>query len=254
VTGAAIRFRDDPWARLPCLVPLALALTLLSQMGFLALLRQPGPRTGIPRPLHVQVVELPVAGPPAAARPAPRTPPARRAPPIPRPRIESPAPRPAAPPTEARIAPPDSTPPTAEEPAPQGSPAPATAPAPPSTPSTPAPSTAEGPPTQAPVAAVPPSSQGAPGGTGNMSARAIYKPMPEVPEALRRNPIELLAVARFRVAANGAAQVELIESTGDPNLNRALLEALARWRFFPAMQGGKPVASTIDVRIPISVK
>jgi outer membrane biosynthesis protein TonB len=33
-----------------------------------------------------------------------------------------------------------------------------------------------------------------------------------------------------------------------------LLEALRRWRFFPGMQDGKPVASTVDIRVPISVK
>jgi protein TonB len=87
-----------------------------------------------------------------------------------------------------------------------------------------------------------------------MSARAIYKPMPEIPEALRRRTIDLVAVARFRVDATGRAQVELVEPTPDPDLNRALLESLKRWRFFPATQAGRPIASTIDVRIPVSVK
>jgi len=87
-----------------------------------------------------------------------------------------------------------------------------------------------------------------------MGARAIYKPLPEIPEALRHRTIEMVAVARFKVAASGAAQVELIEPTSDPDLNRALLDSLKRWRFFPGMQDGKPVASTVDIRIPISVK
>jgi protein TonB len=87
-----------------------------------------------------------------------------------------------------------------------------------------------------------------------MGARAIYKPVPEIPEALRRQNIEVVAVARFRVAASGSAQVDLVEPTSDPDLNRALLESLKRWRFFPAMQDGKPIASTVDIRIPISVR
>jgi protein TonB len=99
---------------------------------------------------------------------------------------------------------------------------------------------------------------GTPGGTGfgggKGGARAIYKPLPEVPEALRTQRIDVVAVARFRVAANGSAQVELIELTADPELNRALLDALRRWRFFPGMNDGKPVPSTVDVRIPISVR
>jgi periplasmic protein TonB len=87
-----------------------------------------------------------------------------------------------------------------------------------------------------------------------MGARALYKPMPELPDALRQRNMEMVAVARFSVAADGSAQVALIEPTSDPDLNRALLDSLKRWKFFPAMQDGKPVASNIDIRIPISVK
>jgi protein TonB len=87
-----------------------------------------------------------------------------------------------------------------------------------------------------------------------MGARAIFKPLPELPDALRQRNIETVAVARFRVAANGSAQVELIEPTSDPELNQALIASLKRWRFFPAMQDGKPVASNVDIRVPISVK
>ena len=78
--------------------------------------------------------------------------------------------------------------------------------------------------------------------------------MPELPEALRRRAIEVVAVARFSVTASGTAQVELTEPTPDPELNRALLDSLRRWRFFPAMRNGRPAASTIDIRIPISVR
>ena len=91
-------------------------------------------------------------------------------------------------------------------------------------------------------------------GGGNTGARAISQPLPEIPDALRHRSIEIIAVARFKVAANGSAQVELTGPTADSDLNRALLESLRRWRFFPAMQDGKPVASTVEIRIPISVR
>jgi periplasmic protein TonB len=87
-----------------------------------------------------------------------------------------------------------------------------------------------------------------------MGARALYQPLPEIPEELRRRAIDLVAVARFRVAANGSAEVELIEPTSDAALNRALIETLKKWRFFPALEGGKPQASTIEIRIPISIR
>jgi protein TonB len=87
-----------------------------------------------------------------------------------------------------------------------------------------------------------------------MSARAIYRPLPEIPETLRRRNIDVVAVALFRVAADGSAQVELVQATFDPRLNRALTDTLKTWRFFPALDNGKPIASTIEIRIPISVK
>jgi protein TonB len=89
---------------------------------------------------------------------------------------------------------------------------------------------------------------------GSMSARALYRPLPEVPESLRHRDVELLAVARFQVAADGSAQVELVEPTSEPALNQSLLAMLRTWRFFPALEDGRPVVSTIDIRIPISVK
>jgi protein TonB len=247
----AIRLRDDPWSRLPWLVPAALILTLLSQIGFLSLLRQPANQAA-PRPVDVQIVELPVTVP-AAPQPTPPAPPARRPPPPPKARVEPPAPRPTPPQPEARVeVPRDPTPPVATDPA-----APAAAAATVPVPAAPSvPSATTGPPAETPVAALPPSRgpKGPPGGTENMSARAIYKPLPEIPESLRRRTMELVAVARFRVTAGGGAEVELTEPTSDPDLNRALIETLKRWRFFPAMQSGKPVASTIEIRIPISVK
>src|SRR6266404_4352117 len=239
MSGHSIRLRDDPWQRLPWLLPLALLVTALSQMGFLLLLRQPSAPPAAPRPVSVQVVELPVA-------PVRKPPPTRRPEPSP--------PRLTPPPVETRVeAPRDPTPAVEADPSTQAPAPSATVPAPPATAS---PGPLAGSSTQAPVAALPSvrGPEGPPSGTDTMSARAIYKPMPEIPESLRHRSVELVAVARFRVTVNGSAQVELTRPTSDPDLNRALLETLKRWRFFPAMQAGKPVASTIDIRIPISVK
>ncbi len=87
-----------------------------------------------------------------------------------------------------------------------------------------------------------------------MGARVLYQPKPEIPEQLRRRSLELAALARFHIAADGSAQVELVEPTPDPDLNRSLMETLKKWRFFPELRNGKPVASTLDIRIPISVR
>jgi protein TonB len=226
-----------------------LLVTILSQVGFLSLLRQPSTPAAVPVSVDVQLVALPATVIPPAPRPLPPAPPARRSAPRPKPRAETPIPRP-----ETRVqAPPEPTPAPEAEPSTQASAPAVTVPAPAGPAS---PSATSRPSTQTPLAAVPPvhGPQGPPGGTETMSARALYKPMPEIPESLRHRTIDLVAVARFRVTADGSARVELTEPTSDSDLNRALLDALKRWRFFPATQAGKPVASTIDIRIPISVK
>lgn len=113
---------------------------------------------------------------------------------------------------------------------------------------------------QAPVAAAQltapaESSQRPPGPAGGTSgARAIEQPMPEIPPELRRYALSLVAVVKFTIAADGAAKAELAEATPDPRLNRALLEAFRRWRFFPAMQDGKPISSVLVLRVPIRVE
>jgi protein TonB len=224
--------RDDPWRRLPWLLPAALLLSLLSLAIFLRLLSGP-PMAPAPPPIEITVIEEPPA-PPVAAAPPPDValPPPRPEPPPPEPPPE-PAPVPQAQPVPPPLPPPPATP-RPPRPPPAVPTPPAAAPSPPRPAATPAPAPS-------------------PGG-GNMGARAIYRPLPEIPEALRRRAVELVAVARFRVAADGSAEVELIEPTPDPGLNRTLLETLKKWRFFPAMEDGKPIASSIDIRIPISVR
>jgi len=273
----ALRFDDDPWRRLPWWLTLATALTFASLMGFLRLLEQGPDAVSAPRLLEVQILEPPPRAPepppmpraaPIPARPLPRSveaPPKRTEPARPRPPAPAPDPAPAAP--EPVVAPPVTLPraDAVEPPAPTGEPRPAPSSVVPVNPTGPpsAPSDAHAAGTGAPTSSLPPGPPGPPGaggategvpGGGNMGARAIYNPLPEIPESLRRRSLELVAVARFRVAVNGNAQVELIQPTSEPELNQALLASLRRWRFFPAMQDGKPVASAIEIRIPISVR
>jgi protein TonB len=251
----AIRYEDDPWRRLPWQMPAALLLTLLTLMGFLRLLGPSPDMPSGPRPLELAIVELPPARPVVPAnRPEPAVRP-QAPPPREPPRAE---PRPAVPPGAAPepqldTAPPrEQASPTLVEPAMPEAVAPAPAVEAPPEPSSPsrAPIASVGP-QQSARAAVPAEADR---GGGRVGARAIYRPPLEVPETFRRRTLDVVAVARFTVAANGSAEVALTEPTGDPELNRALLESLKRWRFFPALENGRPTASTVDIRIPISVR
>lgn len=230
-------FRDDPWARLAWLLPTAVSISVAAIVGFLALLSGPPIPPRLPAPVEVEVVELPPAAP-AEPEPPPPLPP--RAEPQPPP-IEEPEPPPPEP--QIELAPPPSPPPPAPPPR-RPHPPPRTA-----RPSTAAPSS----PTP-PSAAAPAPAPAVPTGGNTAGARAIYQPLPQIPEELRHRAVELVAVARFRVAPDGSAEVELMTPTPDPAFNRLLLEALRKWRFFPKIESGKPVASAVDIRIPISVR
>ena len=225
----SIRLDDGPWRRLPWSLPGGALLTLLALLGLVRLLAEAPQERSKPPALNAQLLELPAPGPAAstaAAPPAPEVP-------APPPALASPKP-----PTEAL--PPRHHPQRPPTPVPTQS-------------ESSAPSSATSSATASPEAAVQPSAGSPSLAGGRMSARALYQPLPEIPEELRRQNLEAVAVARFRVAADGSAQVELVRATNDTRLNQALLSGLARWRFFPAMEQGRPVASELEIRVPISV-
>jgi len=91
-------------------------------------------------------------------------------------------------------------------------------------------------------------------GSDTAGARAIYAPKPSIPDDLRENVFQAEAVARFTVAADGTAEVVLEKPTSNPRLNQVLLDTLKEWKFFPAVKNGIAVASTFEIRIPITVQ
>jgi len=107
-------------------------------------------------------------------------------------------------------------------------------------------------------------SVGIPGGTGIGSgagigndasgARAIYAPTPTIPDDLREDIFQAVAIAHFKVGPDGAVEVTLAQPTPNPRLNQILLNTLREWKFFPAMKDGIAINSEFDVRIPISVQ
>ncbi|ABE35057.1 hypothetical protein DR64_6217 [Paraburkholderia xenovorans LB400] len=88
---------------------------------------------------------------------------------------------------------------------------------------------------------------------GDSAARSIAQPLPALPDDLREQAYQTVATARFVIHVDGSVDVELIKPTPDPRLNQLLLEALRKWRFFPALQGGRPVESRQDVRVHFNV-
>ncbi len=235
-------FLDEPWRRLAWITPLSIAIWAGVLLGFAMVLKQTAPPLPELKPIEARIVELPppvggLQGGPAAA-PHPVAP----APPKPKPHVEV---RrkviPLAHPHKERIIPeaPPSFAGTRKE--------------------APAESSAS---TKSATTAGGTESSGAPqekgGGSGlgsdSLGARAIYSPVPKIPDELREVAFEAVAVAHFEVSYDGSVKVMLSKPTSDPRLNQILLSTLEQWRFFPAMKGGVAIDSAFDVRIPVSVQ
>lgn len=75
-------------------------------------------------------------------------------------------------------------------------------------------------------------------------------PMPTYPERARERGIEGRVVLAVRVGADGRAlAVKIDRSSGAAELDRAAADAVRRWRFEPARQGGLAVEGTVSVPI-----
>ncbi|NRO99065.1 TonB family protein [Paraburkholderia sp. NMBU_R16] len=88
---------------------------------------------------------------------------------------------------------------------------------------------------------------------GAAQARLLSQPLPLLPDDLREDAYRAEAVVRFAIHADGTTEVQLVKPTSNPRLNQILLEALHKWRFFPAMENGHPVDSQRDVRVHFNV-
>jgi periplasmic protein TonB len=212
---------DNPWHRLPWSLPLALAICAAVLWEFGRILERPPAHQTVPASIEAELVELP---PPPVEEKVVQ--------PKPKPEPAKPAPQRASVPVPAPVA----LPAAPAEPADQNS-VPATPPVPISA---------------APAAPAVPDTRSA--GAANQGAQAIVRPMPQIPDDLRQEAFNAVAVVRFHVSAEGIATFELAKPTQNPRLNRLLLEKLREWRFFPAMRDGRPVASDQEVRINFEVK
>ena len=89
--------------------------------------------------------------------------------------------------------------------------------------------------------------------TAHMGAKAIYQPLPQIPDDLRDEAISAIAMARFHINTDGTASVELLKPTQNPRINQIILNTLKTWKFFPALQDGKPIPSTQDIKVNVNV-
>lgn len=79
---------------------------------------------------------------------------------------------------------------------------------------------------------------------------ARYAPRPPYPEAARRQTQEGKVRVRVLIGEDGTVrQTRLAASSGYPELDRAALETLPRWRFSPARRDGKAIDAWVVVPV-----
>lgn len=77
---------------------------------------------------------------------------------------------------------------------------------------------------------------------------AISKPAPSYPSDALRNGETGKVVVRIEVGADGEpTAVSVVTRSGSRSLDRAAVQAAKRWRFRPAQENGRAVASAVEV-------
>jgi len=85
--------------------------------------------------------------------------------------------------------------------------------------------------------------------------RPLASPPPRYPsDALRRGQ-QGTVLLRVHVDARGnPGDIDIVSGSGSRSLDRAAIEAVARWRFAPATRNGRPVAGSVQVPIAFTLQ
>lgn len=87
------------------------------------------------------------------------------------------------------------------------------------------------------------------------AAEPLARVQPEYPRDALRLREEGTVLLRVEVDAQGnATSVEIESSSRSRTLDRAAREAVSQWTFRPAIEGGRPVASTVTVPVDFRVE
>jgi protein TonB len=88
----------------------------------------------------------------------------------------------------------------------------------------------------------------------DVKAVAVSRPKPFYPRIARQRGWQGVVVVHVAIDEAGQAwQVTIRDSSGHSALDDAALETVRQWRFSPARQGGRTVASAIEVPIRFSL-
>ncbi len=67
---------------------------------------------------------------------------------------------------------------------------------------------------------------------------------PEIPDSLKHGDFKSFVRVKVEIDENGAATPILRTSSGNPEIDQRVLDALKKWKWKPALENGEPVRST----------
>lgn len=76
---------------------------------------------------------------------------------------------------------------------------------------------------------------------------------PKYPEQLREAGVSGIVVLRVVVDEHGNVTDPTVEKSTNPAFNQPAIDAVSKWRFKPAKQGGKPVSAKVALPIKFSI-
>jgi len=85
-------------------------------------------------------------------------------------------------------------------------------------------------------------------------AEILSAPEPVITPQLKEECLNAFCVARFTIDVKGHVRVELVTSSGSPEVDEITVSTLRGWRFRPALRGTEPVSSTRKVRVEFVVE
>jgi TonB family protein len=84
-------------------------------------------------------------------------------------------------------------------------------------------------------------------------AEILSSPEPVISSELKEECLKTFCVARFNIDAKGRITVQLITSSGSPEVDEITVSTLRGWKFRPALRGTEPVPSTRKIRVEFVV-
>jgi protein TonB len=84
--------------------------------------------------------------------------------------------------------------------------------------------------------------------------KAVFAPEPVIPEHLQEQCFKSCCIAKFLVAPTGKATVQLVSTSGSPEVDEITLDTLRRWKFKPATLDGAAVEGSKKVQVEFKVE